>query len=412
MRVEGAGRGPSPSTDHMKEQRVTTTPTNSAQPRRRRIGGRALLVIGAVLLPITMTSVWVRNIVLDTDRYVETVSPLGSDPAIRAAAVERVTTALMDAVDVEASLANLLPDSIDGLAGTLEAAVRTLVARTTERILESERFQTVWDNANRVAHEQVRQLLTETDVRELPGGRVVIDLAGVVAEVQVALIDRGLTFFEQVPITAIAAQLEVFDAATLRDVQGGVRVVQALVWLLVALTIASFVAAVVLAADRRRAIAHVGVAIAISMGVFAALVSLGRSLTLDALEGSVESLAASEATFDTLVRYLRDAVRAFFVLGLVMLVVAWLAGPSRAGRAVRSRLARRSADAAYEPSDVSVWIGANANALRLGVVGVVGAAAVAVDHPSPRTVVIGAAVIVAGLVAIALAAPAKIDSAG
>lgn len=374
--------------------------------RGRRIGGRTLLVFGAILLPLTMTSVWVRNIVLDTDRYVDTVSPLGSDPAIRAAAVTRVTDTLMNAVDVQASLEEVLPDSIDGLAATLEASVRTLVARTTENVLASEKFDQIWDEANRIAHEQVKKLLTETDVRELPGGRVVIDLAGLAAEVQVALIDRGLTFFEKVPITAIATQLEIFNAQTLRDVQVGVRLVRAAIWVLLVLMIASFVGAVLLARDRRRAIGHVGIAIAISMAVFATALNLGRAISLDALSGSVDSDAASAATFDTLTRYLRDAIRTFFVLGLVMLVVTWLAGPGRAGQKVRSWLGARSGSlAGAEPGPVAQWIGAHAGALRLAVLAVVGVLAVSVDHPRPRTVLVAVILVAVGFLAISLASP-------
>lgn len=383
------------------------TPSGSRRAsRRRRVTGRALLVIGAVLLPLTLTSVWLRNIVLDTDRYVDTVSPLGSDPAIRDAAVLRVTDGLMNAVDVEAELAGVLPDALDGLAGTIEASVRTLVANTTERILASERFAQLWDDANRVAHEQVKTLLTETDVRELPGGRVVIDLAGLAAEVQVALIDRGLTFFEQVPITAIAAKLEIFDAQSLRDVQVAVRLVRAAIWVLAIATIACFVGAVMLAGDRRRALGHVGIAVAISMAVLATVFNIGRAVVLDALEGTVESQAASEATFDTLTRYLRNAVRALFVLGIVAVLASWLAGPGRAGRTIRSWVGGRSgALTGEQPGPVPQWIGDHAGALRLGVLAVVGALAVSVDHPSPRTVLIGTVVVIIGFVGIALVSP-------
>jgi hypothetical protein len=363
-------------------------------------------VLGAVLLPLAMSSVWVRNIVLDTDRYVDTVSPLGSDPVIRAAAVQRVTDTLMGAVDVEAALVDVLPDSIDGLAGTIEASVRVLIARTTENILDSERFDQIWDQANRLAHEQVKELLTETDVRELPGGRVVIDLSGLAAEVQVALIDRGLTFFEQVPITAIATKLEIFNAESLRDVQFLVRVVRAGIWVLIALTIACFVGAVLLARDRRRATAHVGIAVAISMAVFVTALNLGRAVSLDALEGTVQSQAASEVTFDTLTRYLRDAIRAAFALGIVLVLVAWLAGPGRAGQTLRSWFGGKAgALAGEEPGAVAQWIGARAGALRLAVIAVVGAAAVSVDHPRPRTIVIGVLVVLVGFVAISLASP-------
>ncbi len=113
-------------------QTATATATAPARRRGRRRLGRTLLVIGAVLAPITMTSLFVRTIVLDTDRYVETVSPLGSDPAIRAEAVARITDTIMSAVDIEAILTGALPGRLQVIAGPVETAVRTTVADTTE----------------------------------------------------------------------------------------------------------------------------------------------------------------------------------------------------------------------------------------------------------------------------------------
>ena len=61
-------------------------------PRRR---GRttasiALVVIASVLLPLAGATVWVRNLVLDSARYVDTVAPLSSNPAVREAVATRV----------------------------------------------------------------------------------------------------------------------------------------------------------------------------------------------------------------------------------------------------------------------------------------------------------------------------------
>ena len=62
----------------------------------------ALLVIACVLAPIAGTSIWIKNQVTKTDRYVRTVKPLASDPAIQAAIATNVTTTLFENVDVPA----------------------------------------------------------------------------------------------------------------------------------------------------------------------------------------------------------------------------------------------------------------------------------------------------------------------
>ena len=58
------------------------------RPRRQRwrsVVATLLIVIGCILAPISVVAVWTKNLVTDTDRYVATVQPLASDPAIQSA---------------------------------------------------------------------------------------------------------------------------------------------------------------------------------------------------------------------------------------------------------------------------------------------------------------------------------------
>ncbi|WP_327250893.1 hypothetical protein [Streptomyces sp. NBC_01244] len=50
-----------------------------------------LITMTCVFVPVSLLTVWVHDIVLDTDRYVATVARLASDPAIEAAAVHRIS---------------------------------------------------------------------------------------------------------------------------------------------------------------------------------------------------------------------------------------------------------------------------------------------------------------------------------
>ena len=50
----------------------------------RRPLGALLMVIACVLAPLAVTSIWLRDQVTNTDRYVDTVSPLSHNQAIDA----------------------------------------------------------------------------------------------------------------------------------------------------------------------------------------------------------------------------------------------------------------------------------------------------------------------------------------
>jgi hypothetical protein len=313
----------------------------------------------------------------------------------------------MGAIDVQSIVENRLPGPLQVIATPVETAIRTTVSDTAEQILASEKFASIWDAANRVAHANIRSLLTESRVIELPNGRLVIDLTAVVAEVRALLVDRGLDFFAPIPITQLTAGLELFDAEALQEAQTAVRIMRTAVWVLIVLTLGCFIAAIVLAADRRKAVAHVGAALAIGTAVLVTAVNIGRQVSLGSLPDGVDPDAAA-AAFDILTRFFRQALRTVFGLGLVLVVAAWAAGPS--GLAARLRGVFRSrdlTDTAGEPTAAALWVRDHATALRVGLLAVIGVVAVSVERPSLATVLIGALAVVTGLGAISLtAAPA------
>lgn len=75
-------------------------------PRRPRhglrwVGVTILLVLVAVLAIASVTARFTRSQILDTDRYVSTVAPLGDDPALQAEISNQITDEIFTRVDVE-----------------------------------------------------------------------------------------------------------------------------------------------------------------------------------------------------------------------------------------------------------------------------------------------------------------------
>src|SRR3954470_14961432 len=86
-----------------------TTGGPKAPPRRRRSAGHwgrtlvggLLILVSCVLAPLSVVAVWARSEVTDTDRYVDTVAPLGRDPAIQHAVTESLTNVVFQYIDVQ-----------------------------------------------------------------------------------------------------------------------------------------------------------------------------------------------------------------------------------------------------------------------------------------------------------------------
>ena len=87
--VSGGESGTQMTRDTTKIARVTA-------PRDRRrwraIASLALIVSASVLLPLAGATVWVRNLVLDRSRYVETIAPPAKNQAVREAVARRVSS--------------------------------------------------------------------------------------------------------------------------------------------------------------------------------------------------------------------------------------------------------------------------------------------------------------------------------
>src|SRR6266508_6025015 len=87
----------------------------SGRPRRRRwrtVVAVLVIVLGCVLAPLAGVAVWARNQMTNTDRYVATVAPLASDPAIQTAIADQITAQIFTYIDVQ----ELTTEAVDALA--------------------------------------------------------------------------------------------------------------------------------------------------------------------------------------------------------------------------------------------------------------------------------------------------------
>src|SRR5690242_5680065 len=100
-----------------------------------------LLVLGFILTPVTIVVLFAHTELTDTGRYVSTIKPLASDPAVQAYAADQITANLFDQVDVNAYVKDALPDRAQSLAAPLTSALRSFTHEATLRLLESKEFQ-------------------------------------------------------------------------------------------------------------------------------------------------------------------------------------------------------------------------------------------------------------------------------
>ncbi|MFF8591561.1 hypothetical protein ACF061_08920 [Streptomyces sp. NPDC015220] len=299
-----------------------------------------LVVVACVLAPLAAVAAWTASQVDDTDRYVATVAPLASDPAVQAAAANRVTDVVMQHLDLPVLLEGAAPadrprleKALGTLAGPLENAVRGFVRSRAQDVIASDVFQRIWVDANRRIHAAVDKALTGGGGAVRVGNQsVTIDLAPVVDRVKQRLVDEGMAVAARIP--SIHTDFTVLRSDSLGKLKTYLRVLRiAGVWLPV-LAVLLVAAGVLLSVHRRRVLVAAVLGAAFTMLLLGLGLTVFREVYLNALPDTVSQPAAG-AIYDTLVRFLRTSVRRVVALAVVIALAAWLTGRGRRATFVR-----------------------------------------------------------------------------
>jgi hypothetical protein len=203
-------------------------------------------------------------------------------------------------------------------------------------------------------------------------GQVTLDLAPLEAVAKQDLVARGLTIADKIPITH--ATFPLFPSKNLAKAQKLYRLINDLKIVLPIVTIVLLGLGVWVARGRRRALIGAGLGFAASMLVLGAGLAIARALYLNSVPASASADAAA-AAFDILVRFIKTALRTLLVVGLVVAVGAFFAGPSAAAVRTRSafssglgRLRRSGESAGLSTGPAGAWTYAHRHALRIGAV--------------------------------------------
>lgn len=375
--------------------------------RRLRASVSALVLTLACVLAIpTVIAVWETNLISNTDRYVATMAPLINEPAIQSALSARITTEITTRLDVK-SLTTQAADQLQAahlprlanlvttFQGQIVSGVNSAVAAGVSKAVASPAVETLWVQANRIAHQGIVKVLSGTGNGGLAvvNDKVVINLGPIIAQVKDYLVSHGLSVASNIP--TVNATFPLFEAKNLSKAQQAYRLDLTLKWVLPVLVLVFLAVGVYVARNRRRAL------IGAMLGLAGAMLFLGiglqivRAIYLNSVPSTTLPADAAAVLYDTLVRFLRQGLRVVAVVALVIAIAAFFVGPSAA--AVRSRRAVRSGidwvrtlgeRAGLRTGPVGVWTGAHKTILRIGAIALVGIIFVFWGQPTVAVVIV------------------------
>ncbi|MFJ3336335.1 hypothetical protein [Streptomyces sp. NPDC086766] len=323
--------------------------------RTRRAGASLLLVVTLVLAPLAVVAAWVHSQVFDTDRYVQTVAPLASEPAVQNAVTDKLTARVVSEIDVQAITASLskalkdagappkVVDASSALTGPLRSAVTDVVRRTISKVITSDFFEQVWVNANQRAHSSVVNMLTgnESGALRAQGDTVQLDIGVVVDQVKQRLVDAGFQKASVIP--APDRTVTLFKTDQLNNAQSALRLLNIVGTWLPVLTVVLAALAVWTAPAHRFMLMVTATGVGVMMVVLLVALAVVRQVYLNSVPPATLPPDAAAAIFDTFLRFLRDSARTLLVVAVIIALAAFLYGPARAARTVRSLTGRGTA---------------------------------------------------------------------
>lgn len=295
--------------------------------KKRAIGVWALIVVAALLLFTTTASVWVKRQALDTDAWVKAADEVLADPTIQAALSTYIVDQLYANVDVQQFFAEKLPTDLSGLAGPLSAALREPATVAVEKLIATPRFQKLWNNANRVAHEKLVAILEDKgNYVSTTGGTVTLELGQLVTALGS---DLGLPSALLDKIPPDAGNIVLAQSDQLKGAQAAVKALKWMSILLGLVVIALYALAVYLAEGaRRRTLRNVGWTV-MAVGLF---VGVTRRLTGNYVLSMLSDPSlrpAVKAAYAIGSQLLATLAWTVFTWGLVIALGCIVAGPTR-----------------------------------------------------------------------------------
>lgn len=309
-----------------KKQSEKSPEPKSRKPRRAL--PTVLIVLATVVGIVSVFALWAERQLMEQDTWSKTSQELVENGEIQTALADFIVTEIYDNVDVEQALADRLPPDLAPLAPTAASALRQPAETVADKALQRPKVQDLFVKASDATHEKLIQLIEDKgEFVSTTDGVVTLDLQSLLTSVTDEL---GIGSKAVSKLPANTASIEIMKSDELSEVQTGVKALNTAAWFLTALTLLLFAAAIFVGRGRRRETLR---SVGISLAFIGLVVLFARSVAAKEIVGSLSGAAANDAAvssaFDIITSLLKDTGQSILVYGIVVVLAAWFAGPSK-----------------------------------------------------------------------------------
>ncbi len=316
-------------TKRADDQRAPATGNTEEMSGGRRNAVRAILALTTLLAIVGIFAVWANRQLLNTDYWTDTSSALLESPPIRAEISDFLVDELYTNVDVSGEVEQVLPEALKPLATPVAGALRQVLDQAANKALEDARVQAVFEDANRITHEQFVALVEGKDsgvIQTPQGGAVILDLRPILGSVAAR---AGLPASVQEKLPPDAGRLTVLQSDAVDGLQKGAKLLKALAVVLTLLVIGGYGLALYLARGRRRqTVMNIGISLIVACVVVLVLRGVVGDAVVNSLAQTDAVVPAADAAWSISTDLLATMAGAAAFIGIPFILAALLAGPS------------------------------------------------------------------------------------
>jgi hypothetical protein len=326
---------------------IVSTSTKKTNVGRAWLAG-VLIVLGVVVTPAAILTHWATAQVTNTQRFVETLSPLASNPAVQNTVISEVTNAIDSQINIDdvtnsllGGLGNALnlPDAAKKALGLvsnpLANGVKGLITDVVTKAVKSDAFQTAWTKTLTLTQEQAVDLLSGNGKSVLSlsnDGTLALPVGPIISDLKADMVKKGVAFANLIPVIDTTITIaKIPELATARVIyQIGTGVGAWLPWVALALLISG----VSVANKRPRALFATGLTVAILMAVLGVALSISKIFITATVKPAYSTTAG--VIYDAVIAYAAVVITAVGVAGVIAAVIGWAFGASATAGKVRA----------------------------------------------------------------------------
>jgi hypothetical protein len=318
----------------------------STQPpeTRHRLAVRILVVLATILAFLAIFTSWVDRQALDTNEWVDTSGKLLQDKEISDALAIYSVDQLYASVDVARILKKQLPPDLQPVSSPLAAGVREFATRAAQQAFQSPRVQTLWADANRVAHTQLVAILEgKNEEITTQNGKVILDLRPIVLQLanRIGLKKQAQQAIQKGESQGILkpsfARLQIADSQQLGTARTVTKLIEGLAWFFTVGTLALFALAAYLAGRGRRWVVVLGYGLGL-MAAGLAAVAVRAALQgpfVDSLAPTQDARVPAEHAWDIGTSLLQSIAVSVVVFGIGFVIASYLSSPAPSAMSIR-----------------------------------------------------------------------------